>query len=192
MAKVVVVLGHPQCGTTMLTGILHILGVSMFDEDKPTYRTLEDKDFVSAFLEDDFADFVNRRNDKYPMWGFKYYGRRKQLSWMKKYLENPIYLAIFKNPVNVSRRRYGFTSRRRLRNILIEMKEFVNTTIRYNLPVYILSYADACIDPERFVKELIEIVDIAPSDEQIAKAVAYIQPNTTTTASKKYPEFSYG
>jgi hypothetical protein len=64
--------------------------------------------------------------------------------------------------------------------------------IRYNLSVYILSYADACIDPERFVKELIEIVGIEPSNEQITKALAYIQPNTTTNSSKKYPEFSYG
>ena len=78
---VIVVLEHSHCGTTMVAGILSILGVKMMGEgcyhlESPVIRKALEN-------EEEFVKLVKEMDSKYGMWGFKYPGAWKYAKLLK-------------------------------------------------------------------------------------------------------------
>lgn len=173
---VIVDLAHH--GTTMVSGLCCILGVPMlgsrYDEEK-----LEDLDIEKAMLthkRDVFDRIVEKRNDAHSSWGFKRVGGWIWAEWFEK-LRDPVYLAIYKDPVTVTRRRFGNAAVNGILNTVVQMERSMQGIRNSGLRVHFLSYQTAVVRPEKFVRGIAYWAGVDVSEEQMQKALGYIQPN---------------
>ena len=179
MDRTVGIIEFAHCGTTMVAGICHILGVPMVSENYKRNK-LEDLDVINTIADEQaFAKLVKERNERHGTWGFKRPG-----AWTFPdslvHLRNPIYLAIYKDPVSVTHRRFGGSQIRlshKIRNTGRQMKHTIDGIYAWNPSVHFLSYCRAIIAPKQFVQEIAEVIQIDPSEEAFNKAVRFIRPN---------------
>jgi len=176
--KTIVVCDLSHCGTTMLTGIIQILGVSMV-EDGYVGHSREDNEIRNAAKAyrkrgdtDSLKEVIDRKNKEKDVWGFKLINL-----WATdiifEHLRNPIYLLILKDPVSVTKRRLSRCDRGRLSNTLKRMIRAVKLT---PIDTHFISYLDAIVAPREFVCNIAEIIGIEPTEEQIDRAIKFIQP----------------
>jgi hypothetical protein len=178
MGKTVAVLDFAHCGTTMLAGVLEMLGVPMVNEHYDEAKW-EDLEVVEALWagEDAFAALVEQRNATHERWGFKWPGRWQFWTLMDKYLREPVYLSIWKDPVSVTRRRFGNSNARwilKLRNTMRQMQRSIDTAHKLQVPMVTFSYDKSVQMPGIFVKTVAELAGVKRFSLKIA---AYIQPN---------------
>ena len=188
--RTVVIVDLAHHGTTMVSGLCCILGIPMcggrFDAEK-----LEDLDIQDALLKhrrQAFERLVEERNAAQAMWGFKRVGGWLWASWLET-LRNPVYFAIYKDPVSVTRRRVRKLGINKLLNTAVQMERSVRGIRDAKLPVHLLSYQAAIVTPERFVREIAQRIGVDVADEQMDRAVGYIQPNTGSS-QRRYPEIA--
>lgn len=189
MERTVAIIDLAHHGTTLVSGLCCILGVPMcgtrYDEEK-----LEDLDIQDALLKNRrrvFERIVEERNAAHAMWGFKRVGGWLWASWLQESLRNPVYFAIYKEPVTVTRRRIRKLSINKLLNTVVQMERSVRGIRDAGLPIRLLSYQAAILMPEKFVQEIAHWIGVDVTDEQMARAVGYIQPNTGSS-QRRYPE----
>lgn len=182
---VIIVMEHAHCGTTMVAGILHLLGVWMGD---PSNYHLEDERIIDALSDEClFARIVYKRNKRYPDWGFKYPGAWRYADTLKKYLPHAVYFSIYKDPVSVTMRRFGKLSTNRVESTIRQFSMSINGIKSSGLRINYLSYSDAHIDPYSFVLRIADIAKLSPTEEMIKAAVQFIQPNGSGNPLKEYP-----
>lgn len=185
MGRTVAIIDFAHSGTTMLSGLCHILGVPMVFE-RYKLNKLEDWDVIETIRrEKQFAQLVDRRNRQYASWGFKLVGAWKFPKSLV-HLRDPLYLAIYKDPVSVTGRRFGAISFNKLDNTLEQMRLSVQGIMDSGLPVRVLSYQRAINSPEVFVTELGEILGVEVGD-RLPRATEFIRPNRGRMR-KPYPE----
>ena len=186
----VAIIDFAHSGTTMVAGICEILGVPMVLGDHHRIKW-EDHSVIEAIQQGEgaFAALVERRSHL-AAWGFKYPGAWKFPEALA-HLRNPVYLAIYKDPVSVTRRRFGTSEDRamkKLRNTMRQMMKSINALYyTFGQPVHVLSYQKAIIAPEAFVREIAIAIGLDGGNALINKAAEYIQPNTGGPR-KRYPE----
>ena len=188
MERTIVIVDLAHHGTTMVAGICQILGVPMvgagYDAEK-----WEDPEKRSALRKDQeaFGVIVCQRNAQHDTWGFKSVGAWKQAASLKTYLRNPVYLAIYKDIVSVTVRRFGGVTVNKLLNTALQMKTSLDGIQACGLPVRLLSYHRAIISPVEFVQGLAGRIGIEANSVQVDRAAAYIQPNRGSQKDR-YPE----
>ena len=117
----VAIIDFAHSGTTMLAGICHILGVPMVGADYKPHK-MEDLEVARAIRDEGrFARLVEQRNGQHEAWGFKMAGAWKFPNSLA-HLREPVYLAIYKDPVSVTARRFGLSTTAKLANTLEQMK----------------------------------------------------------------------
>lgn len=187
--KTIVVLDMAHSGTTMLAGILHLLGVPMWLKvyDPTKLECLEVQSAVNN--EQWFMAYARARNEEQETWGFKMCGAWRYGRLFKNHLDNPIYFVIYKDPVTVSKRRFNkdVITRFMLRGTLNQMIESIQGIYDEGLPVNILSYQDAVLKPQWFVNHILSIIRINPPENAIDNAMSFIQPNLGSQ-DNPYPE----
>jgi len=177
----------------MVAGILECLGVPMV-ADNFFGMSWEDSDIVRRLKVSDeaFKEVVDRRNRKNDIWGFKHPGAHRFLKRMKKILRNPVYLAIWKDPVTVTQRRFGYDSERPfildMQNTCVKMANAMWNIYTAEEEVHMLSYAQALIKPRWFVEEIVRVTELDATGAEIANAVKFIRPNTTKNWRNPYPQ----
>ena len=187
MGKTVIIIDHAHCGTTMLAGLLEMAGVPMvgtnFKEDK--WEDLDIIDSLSSGNEHRFARLVRHRNEQHEIWGFKYAGAWKFMDVMLKYLTNPIFLVIYKDPVAVTMRRFATRDVLigKLKNTFKQFMEGINGILETRQPVHVFSYEKAVVAPREFVQDLLDIIELDADVDNLAK---FIQPNPDSPR-KRYP-----
>lgn len=188
MVKTIAIIDQARNGTTMLTGIYHILGVPMWFKH-PNRMTYEDLDLTGSMTyPKEFAREVAKRNEKFDLWGFKQPGAWKYADIFKENLIDPLYLAIFKDPVSLTRRRYkGEVTPFHLERTFELYQWSIDGIIKSELPVTFLGYLDAITQPERFVRRCAELAELEASEAAIRRAVDWITPNKGK-ATDDYPE----
>jgi len=189
MERTIVIVDLAHHGTTMISGLCCILGIPMcgtrYDEEK-----LEDLDIQDALLKnrrEAFECIVEERNAEHAMWGFKRVGGCLWASWLEESLRNPVYFAIYKDPVSVTGRRFRSIAIGKLLDTVIQMKTSVEDIKASGLPVHLLSYHKAIISPVEFVQGLAGRIGVEVNSIQFDRAVGYIQPNRGSQ-KRKYPE----
>jgi len=179
--KTIVIIEHAHCGTTMLAGMLEIAGAPMVGDNYKEMKW-EDQEVIRAMRssEEEFAKVVNKRNQEHDVWGFKSPGAWHQMDLLVKYLRNPIFLAIYKDPVSVSlrraRRRKG-NSIRLVLNTVNQYSQSLTGMCNTKQPIYLFSYLKAIIDPDGFVQELLDVTGLEVDRETKERLIAFIQPN---------------
>jgi len=93
---------------------------------------------------------------------------------MRDCLVDPVYLAIYKDPVSVTLRRHGTICGARLARTTRWMAENIAGINKSGLDVHWLSYSRAVARPERFVHELAKLAGMDATQEQIDAAVGWI------------------
>ena len=162
-------------GTTMLAGCLEILGVPMVGASYDPERW-EDREVVQAMRDEhSFAEYVAERN-QHKVWGFKYPGAWLWADMLEKYLIDPIYFAIYKDPVSVAWRRANGISTGVVLNTMNQMQDSVSGISASGLHCYWLSYHRAITDPHSFIAYIVRLARLDTTEEQVLKAADYIKP----------------
>ena len=191
MDTTIVIVEHAHSGTTMVAGICQILGVPMVGEvyDEMKWEDLEIKEALEKGKEA-FMALVEDRNEQHSIWGFKQPGVWQHSAMLTTCLRNPKYLAIFKDPVSVTSRRYKKAKELDgLINTLDQMRWAARGIRDSGLEVRPMSYHLAVIDPEQFVAKLVKYLGLDVDQENVSRAVRYIQPNAGSPR-KPYPKVS--
>jgi len=110
------------------------------------------------------------------LWGFKYPGAWKFSPLLIAYLKDPIYLAIYKEPVSVTMRRFERVNADKLRNTIRQMEDSIDGIIKSGLPVHFLSYQVAITEPVAFASRLADMVGIAAPKTRLNAIERYVQP----------------
>lgn len=189
--RTVAIIDFAHSGSSMVAGICEILGVPMVGDNYDAMKW-EDLDVLKALAdEQQFALLVAERNARHSVWGFKRVG-----AWLfpeaLAHLRSPVYLAIYKDPVSVTRRRFGASDARlmkKLRNTMHQMMKSINAFYyTFGHPVHTLSYHKAVVTPEAFVQEVAEVIGFGGDKALRDKAAAYIQPNATGKPRVRYAD----
>jgi hypothetical protein len=130
---------------------------------------------------------VRGRCLRYRNWGFKSPGAWLRAEWLQKYLPDPLYLAIYKDAVSVTYRRFGHLSALALENTVEQFRESIYGIRMCGLPVTWLSYERAIVSPAAFVRDLADLAHLLPTQEQLRRAAAFIRPNRSGERGA-YPE----
>ena len=178
MTRTVAIIACAHHGTTMVAGVCELLGVPMVGKNYDP-KKWEDTEMVQAQQgEEQFAAIIARRNAEHDVWGFKSPGAWLRAPWMGEYLRNPVYLAIYKDPVSVAFRRFKSISASKVENTIRQMEWSIRGMRERGFPAHCLSYQRAIVAPAEFVQQVAGLIGIAVDEGSYAQAVAYIQPNT--------------
>lgn len=188
--RTIAIVACTQSGSTMLAGVLEILGVPMVSGDY-NEKKWEDRDIkcnlYPELKEDKFLQAIKERN-KNKVWGFKFAGGWRFMPLFKKHLRNPVFLAILRDPVATSYTRFGksrINLHRLLNTIRVQEREMqgIKDSTR---DVLIFSYEKAIAFPEKFVLDVMKRVGIKASKERVRAATSYIQPDRNYPSVKKH------
>jgi len=170
----VVILDLAHCGTTMVAGVFQLLGVPMVG-DRYDAAKWEDLEVIKALQDESaFAWLVANKPD---LWGFKYPGAWKFAPMLKTHLRDPVYFAIYKEPVSVTMRRFGGAAGPgRVRDTIQQMEASINGIIESRLPVHFLSYQIAITAPRAFASRLANLAGLSVNKSQMDAIARYVQP----------------
>jgi hypothetical protein len=178
-----VVLGVGRGGTSMVSGMLHKLGVYMGERMNPTYEDFDIKAAVKNNEKEDWlpaiAPIIAERNAKHREWGFKLPRISRELEMLEGALRNPFFIFIFRDPVAVSVRNvlsanseFAYSMRRTLKTFQIFATYMETTTV----PYIAISYEKALLQPAETVEAVMALSGIDATPEQVDDAVRFITP----------------
>ena len=193
MGVTVGIIAFAHSGTSMLSAILEMLGVKMVFGDVEDYhhRKWEDHEFIHKLDDEEaFGEMVARRNEQVDTWGFKYPGAWMHMDRLQRHLREPVYVAIWKDPVSVTLRRFNSRNRfgNKLRNTIRQMKTAMDGLYAAGQPCHHFSYEDAILTPATFAADVASAVGATPTVDQLHNIIDYIQPNFTGNRNSAYPE----
>jgi tetratricopeptide (TPR) repeat protein len=196
--RTVCVLGSPRGGTSMISGLLRLLGVYMgekLDEDNN-----EDTDFIShqgrrdIFEEAQFAaekqqylsgllPVIENRRRQYPVWGWKDPLSIYYIDDVKQHLENPFYIAIFRDSLAVTLGEMAKNNnlpRAPLKLNSQVYQRIADFSADGETPVLCISYEKALQNSGELVRQLAKCLGIDINPQEVRTLSAYIEPNRNT------------
>lgn len=197
--RTIVVLGLARGGTTLVAGLLQILGVEF--GDRVTERG-EDADVHAAMAQVKgplaplrflaarrrIRRIVRERVDRWGTWGVKLPSLTPLMPLLRGTFPDPRYVAIFRNPMQVAvtqEKRTGVPLREGLVGAIVRqllMARFVFATRR---PALILSYEETVRQPGQAVDALAAFLGIELAEEQRARAIAFVSPSAGYMPSRR-------
>ena len=170
---VVGIIDLAHCGTTMTAGVLERIGVPMV-LNRGKRSKLEDLDVIEALREDATFEQLTKQRQGIT-WGFKYPG-----AWLfadrLRMLDEAVFLAIYKDPVSVTQRRFGKIGGGKLAKTVSWMQRSIDGINESGLPVHWLSYAHAIRYPCEFTGRLGALAGIRPTYGQIDSVLEWMFP----------------
>jgi hypothetical protein len=169
-----VILDLSHCGTSMLSGVIHRLGIPMVQANYRTHESrVEDADVLAALSsEATFKELCKERQGT--DWGFKHPGAWR-FEWMPQYLADPVYFAIYKEPISVTWRKYKQIDGISLLSTLDRMRRSVMGIEHRQLPCHYLSYWEAVKSPIVFTRILAAALRLEVDDWTMRHAAEWIQ-----------------
>lgn len=178
--RTAVVFGHYRGGTSMVAGLLRVLGVPM--GEKLEGGNNEDQDFQNASARR-VIELIEQRNRGHDVWGWKYPGLFANAAHFYRRLRNPYFVVILRDVLACAQ---GEVWRGALRDPYAALKlkhaqqtqmlGFVDQAVRDRLPVLVVSYERSLMNPSRLVDSLARFLGLAPTSEVRRAAIATIQP----------------
>ena len=177
--KTFIVLGAPRGGTSMVAGVLRILGIPM---GKRIEGNHEDRDFVKHKRKgekEEVFDLIQERNSEFDVWGVKVPGLITWMKEMERFLRNPFYIIIYRNTFTSA------ISKVEKKDVSIDLalsvtQNFYDLILKFikdsDKPMLFLSYENCCDHPEEMVKEISEFCQININSEILSRAVQFINP----------------
>lgn len=174
--KTVVVLGSYRGGTSVVGGVLRLLGVFM------GYRlgrgNNEDIEFQTDVV-DEIKQHVAERNKHFDIWGWKYPGSMSYVTHLAPYLRNPHFIVVFRDPVAVAQKEVdvGTGSFRQMFQYAIEQENALIDFVCKNdkSPMLLLTYERLLHRPEEFVSRLADFLGIRLTSENKRIFAGFVQ-----------------
>ncbi|HVT26455.1 MAG TPA: hypothetical protein VHE81_00410 [Lacipirellulaceae bacterium] len=172
--RTIVVLGAPRGGTSMVSATLRKLGVMMGDRlghqhEDPAFRR-------EVPLEEKLAT-VQKRNAEHDVWGWKLPGAVYYIRDLLPHLQNPHFVAVFRNPLSVSRSsadrsgdEVNDNAIKLLQVALNATQKVVDVLKEIDAPAALVSFESVIQQPEAFARQLAAFVGV--SDETLIAEAA--------------------
>lgn len=188
------VLGLFRGGTTMVARALRGMGVFMGARLDPRGNE-EDLDFQHAESAR-IRELVKARDAAHDVWGWKYPGSFLTILDWYRALRNPRFVLVFRDPLASAQTELASGNASDLAATIAtkldhtgRMLEFVLRANAARLPLCLVSYERAVMDPERFVDQLAEFAGVALAPARRAEVIAVVDPRTGYgTADGKPPK----
>ena len=177
--KTLIVLGAPRGGTSMVSGLLRILGIFMGHRIEGNH---EDRDFIKWKRKNEkekAIELVDERNQENDIWGVKVPGLILWMKDLEEHFRNPMYIIIYRNTFTSA------ISKVEKKNVELPLALSVTQNF-YSLilefvkesqnPMLFLSYENCCDNPIEFIETLSEFIGTSPSKEVFEKCMNFINP----------------
>lgn len=176
--KTVIIVGVPRSGTSMVASALRGIGISL--GDMLDGAVMEDRELASALEANDqsaLASLIQRRNSRYPLWGFKRPDAFRRMEAVEECFRNIHYIVTFRDPLaialrnNLSMREKFLPALQNAANSTADLLKFVTAS---NKPMLLVSYEKAVLDAGRLVDEVAEFlgVNLPPLErERVVRAL---------------------
>ena len=177
MRATYIVVGVPHGGTTLISGLLRMLGVFMGRQIE-TY-TQEDVLMRSQDLQA-LIRVVKSRNSEFSRWGWKCPGSIRFLDDLRPYLRNPCLVVVSRDPLAAVSRNVSIEQKDHLdalQDWVSETQWQLGVIERFSAPTLFVSYEISLRKPELLVDELARFVGATNLDASLRKSlVAYVNP----------------
>ncbi len=185
--KVVVILGQPRGGTSLISGILHHLGVYIGENlNRGTFEDSKIKHAISKFKSNPeiFLSLRDLLDSKYENWAFKITAafRDNNSDAIIQTLKDPIFIIIIKDIASIAIRRQSM-SKRHERGILHLLTNAHNTygsilglIEQHSGKKLLMSYEKILDSPDEAVNAIAEFVGVHER-ELIQRATSVVQRN---------------
>ncbi len=185
--KTFVVVGSGRGGTSVVSGLVHILGVRMFDHPE---LNSEDSEIVQAYQGNmkrghaaaarEVSRVIASRNASHDVWGWKDPSADLYLECVLPNLRDPHFIFVFRNPLDVALSHVETNTV----SIEIGLDSALNRYMRYwgllqkfGCPTLMVSYERVLADKSGFISELSSFLKVSPSKSQVNSATAFIKPD---------------
>ncbi len=182
--RTLVVMGSYRGGTSMVAGILRLLGAFMGYNLGRTNN--EDLDFQE---ERDFSPLeahIRRRNAELEVWGWKFPGSLGYIEAVMPLLRNPQFLVICRDPVAIAQREHmlkNYTFGEALRLATLHQFKLLTFSYRTPHPVFLISYERSLRGKGGFVKDLAAFAQLPVTDERAETISSFIVSGGSGTVS---------
>jgi hypothetical protein len=181
--KTIVVLGAPRGGTSLISGILRLMGVFMGDPRDRLGHQHEDPKFRADVPLADKILTIKDRNKQHPLWGWKFPSTIHFLTDVFTELRNPHIVVVYRNPFDVglsSATRGGVEFTQKQLNVPINHYKKMHDVIDRVGPCPRIAYSHEAIlkDADGFLSSLSEFCGIVLTDEQRAECLEFMDPNS--------------
>lgn len=182
LEKTIIVVGVARSGTSVLSGVLHHLGVFMGDKAvEPVY---EDVRLAGAFESnqlDEAKTIIQEYNEHHSTWGLKRPGSLIYLEPLLKLTRNPVCLFVFRDIFAIANRNRisaGVDIVRGLEMALNHYRQMVDFLKTQNPCAVMFSYEKAFEFKEEWVNLLVESLGIPATAQQKKEALDFITRNS--------------
>ncbi|ADN08332.1 lipopolysaccharide biosynthesis protein [Sulfurimonas autotrophica] len=200
--KTICALGSARGGTSMVSGLLRIMGVNMGDDLDPD--TNEDKDFLHASnpIEDIYnihseghekvkkklINLINKKNEQYKVWGWKDPQGMMYFDKIDSFLREPYCIIIYRDPLAITQKEINDGIHKDIISTLEfvvnhRFKELVNVTKfiqQKNYPLLLISYERSLRDKENLIQTLADFLNLELSQEVVDKCKDYVKADRNT------------
>lgn len=191
--KTVIVLGAARGGTSMVAGLVRMMGIPMGERIDPPSN--EDLDFIEGKeplpaapdpkhpehkrVWERLLGLVNARNQKYKDWGWKDPLAFVYIVPLLTHLRNPHLVVVFRDLFSISAREFIETGEGNLETFMRAQRNYawlLEVLKRRDAPALITGYEKAVLYPGDYAKDLCAFLGYAPTSDFLDKAVHYITP----------------
>ncbi len=172
-----IVLGNPHGGTTLMAGLMRLMGVYMGHQIDTC--TQEDVQMRSEDL-DAIRSVVENRNSAFDQWGWKCPGSIHYLDDLKPSLRNPHLIVIFRDPYATMLRSLAVDASDPLgafEQWMTKTRKLLSVVKLYGVPTLFVSYELALKKPELMIEDLVRFTGISELSETLrTRMLSYIDP----------------
>ncbi|ORE85148.1 Lipopolysaccharide biosynthesis protein [Oceanococcus atlanticus] len=174
--KTLIVLGVSRGGTSMVAGLLSLLGVSMGEtlsagsHEDPAFHTRD----VAALRK-----LVDQRNAQHDLWGWKYPHTLDYLGKIHGQLRNPHFVVIYRDAMSVAQafqRADGTDLKIALKDAQRRYDKLTRFCLDCEDPLMTISYEKAINNPNALLRELARFCGVSMSLELKARCLQFIEP----------------
>jgi hypothetical protein len=184
-----VVLGTVHGGTSMIAGLLRLLGIHMgtnldsthenrqFREALLGNRTLADHCRAPLHLYTTYRRLVRQYNEAQAIWGIKDPLLTFYLPLLARYWRNPMYILVLRNLAATAEsqaRHFQHPFAKRLTRVLISYQWLYRFAMASHRPLLIINYEAAMQNKEEVIRTLVDYCGVPVDTERYQAALAFM------------------
>ena len=172
--------GTPRGGTSILGMLMKLFNYEMGSNVHP--ETYEDLDLHMKDV-DKWGELIDYKIKKTPNWSVKYPAATRHLNIFNRHCPKPVFIIIIRNPFSVTKSmikhdtEYSNKVLDYYKGMEIALESYIkfnNDMKTINAPFIIIEHETAIANPELFINELIDALNIHTDHETISKAIKLI------------------
>lgn len=178
--RTLIILGAARGGTSMMMGLLDILGVFIGDQaGSPLYEDKRLRGALGRWPSAPARAVIADYNAEHKVWANKAHIQKASLKRLDRLVRNPHYILVTRDEVAVAGRYDQIWDVGLLKSMRIANKRYLgylDFIARHRRPSLLVSYEKALLHTEHMVEQLADFAGIKAGAEQMAKACAFVRP----------------